>query len=46
MSTALARATGRTVSGAISGVGQRVRDDGDAVVSRMPFRQRPPETGG
>ena len=46
VSSALARATGRTVTGAISGVGRKVRDAGGAVRSRMPFRDRGGEPEG
>ena len=47
VASAVSRATGRSVSGAITGVGRRMRDAGEAMASRVPFRRtqdRPDET--
>lgn len=41
VAAAITRATGRSVSGAITGVGRRMRDAGEAVASRVPFRKPP-----
>lgn len=45
VSSAIARATGRTITGTVTGVGKRVKDAGDAVASRLPFRDRPDPEG-
>ena len=41
VASAVSRATGRSVSGAITGVGRRMRDAGEAMASRVPFRRTP-----
>lgn len=47
VASAVTRATGRSVSGALTGVGRRMRDAGEAVASRVPFRkgQEHPDEG-
>ena len=40
---AVARASGRTVSSAVTGVGRKVRDAGGALAQRLPLRRRSSE---
>ncbi|MFW6198274.1 MAG: DUF697 domain-containing protein [Acidobacteriota bacterium] len=42
VSGAIARASGRTFTGALSGVGRRFREAGDAVADRFPFGPKKP----
>lgn len=37
---AVARASGRTVSGAVSGVGRKLKEAGGVIAGRLPFRRR------
>ena len=39
VSSAVAKASGKAVTGAVVGVGRRVKDAGSAVASRIPFRK-------
>ena len=43
---AITRATGRSMSGAITGVGRRMRDAGEAMAARVPFRRATDPGGG
>lgn len=45
VSSAIARATGRSITGTVTGMGRRMKDAGDAVASRLPFRERPEPEG-
>ena len=38
--TAVARASGRTVSGAVTGLGRKVKEAGGTIAERLPFRRR------
>lgn len=40
VASAITRATGKAMTNTISGVGQKVRDAGGAVASRIPFRRK------
>jgi hypothetical protein len=45
VSSAIARASGRTVTGAVAGIGTKVKEAGEAVVDHLPFRKRGERAG-